>query len=94
MRWTCRAHGGRLPRDPSRLLPLLWPKAPSHPPVRHRVRLLGTEHALVILLMHGFGTDQQSWAGLLPLLMPTHRVVLVVQAGAGGFDASANDRER
>jgi len=61
---------------------------------RHRVRSTGDPGAPVLLLVHGFGTDQQSWDGVLPALAPHHRVVVLDQAGAGGFDPAAYDRCR
>lgn len=61
---------------------------------RHDVRVLGPAEGPVHLLVHGFGTDQRAWDRMLPALLPGHRVVLVDQAGAGGFDRSAYDREK
>ena len=61
---------------------------------RHRVRVLGRPDDPVVLLLHGFGSDQQAWDRVLPAFLPGHRVVLMDQAGAGGFDATAYDRER
>jgi sigma-B regulation protein RsbQ len=61
---------------------------------RHHVRFLGLDDGPVVLLVHGFGTDQQAWNGVLPALLPTHRVVLLDQAGAGGFDPAAYEREK
>jgi sigma-B regulation protein RsbQ len=61
---------------------------------RHRVRLLGRADGPVVLLVHGFGTDQRSWDGLIPALSPGYRVVVLDQAGAGGFDPAAYDRSR
>lgn len=61
---------------------------------RHHVRITGRPEGPVVLFVHGFGTDQQSWSQLLPAFLPTHRVVLLDQAGAGGFDPTAYDRAR
>ena len=61
---------------------------------RHHVRSLGREDGPVLLLVHGFGTDQQCWNRMLPALLPTHRVVLLDLAGAGGFDPAAYEREK
>ncbi|NAZ74232.1 alpha/beta fold hydrolase [Kineococcus sp. T13] len=61
---------------------------------RHRVRVLGDPAGPVLLLVHGFGTDQHAWDRVLPALLDGHRVVLLDQAGAGGFDPAAYDRER
>ena len=69
--------------------------APSTPAARrHQVRSTGDPAAPVLLLVHGFGTDQRSWDGVLPALAAHHRVVLLDQAGAGGFDPAAYDRCR
>lgn len=61
---------------------------------RHRVRTLGRTDGPVVLLVHGFGTDQHAWDRLLPALVPAYRVVVLDQAGAGGFDPAAYDRCR
>ncbi|MBB2899299.1 sigma-B regulation protein RsbQ [Kineococcus radiotolerans] len=61
---------------------------------RHDVHVLGHPQGPVLLLLHGFGTDQSSWNRVLPALTLHHRVVLLDQAGAGGFDATAYDRTR
>ncbi|WP_432564785.1 alpha/beta fold hydrolase [Kineococcus sp. SYSU DK003] len=72
------------------------PAAPSRSTAaaRHHVRILGRADGPVLVLVHGFGTDQHAWDQLLPAFLPTHRVVLLDQAGAGGFDTSAYDRQR
>lgn len=61
---------------------------------RHRVRCWGPADGPVVLLVHGFGTDQRSWERILPALSREHRVVTLDQAGAGGFDTSAYERSR
>ncbi|WP_432519932.1 alpha/beta fold hydrolase [Kineococcus sp. SYSU DK006] len=61
---------------------------------RHHVRVLGRPDGPVLLLVHGFGTDQQAWDRVLPAFLDGCRVVLLDQAGAGGFDAAAYDRAR
>lgn len=61
---------------------------------RHAVRSLGRADGPAVVLVHGFGTDRSSWDRLLPALLPEHRVVLLDQAGAGGFDPAAYDRAR
>ncbi|WP_337061723.1 alpha/beta fold hydrolase [Kineococcus sp. G2] len=61
---------------------------------RHHVTVHGRPDGPVVLLVHGFGSDQQVWRPLLPAFTGEHRVVLVDQAGAGRFDAGTYDRER
>ncbi|WP_432560717.1 alpha/beta fold hydrolase [Kineococcus esterisolvens] len=61
---------------------------------RNHVRVLGRPGGPVLLLLHGFGSDQGVWERLSPSFLAGHRVVLVDQAGAGRFDADAYDRER
>ncbi|WP_432546115.1 alpha/beta fold hydrolase [Kineococcus sp. SYSU DK004] len=61
---------------------------------RHRVRVTGNPDGPVLLLVHGFGSDQGAWSRVLPVLATDHRVVLLDQAGAGGFDPAAYDRQR
>ncbi|GAB7190833.1 alpha/beta hydrolase [Kineococcus sp. NUM-3379] len=61
---------------------------------RHNVHEAGRPDGPVVLLVHGFGSDQHAWRRMLPALTAGHRVVLFDQAGAGGFDAGTYDRER
>ncbi|WP_432543002.1 alpha/beta fold hydrolase [Kineococcus sp. SYSU DK002] len=61
---------------------------------RHCVRVLGRPDAPVLLLVHGFGGDQRAWDRLVPSFVDRYRVVLLDQAGAGGFDSATYDRER
>ena len=61
---------------------------------RHAVTVTGRPDGPVVVLVHGFGSDQRAWDRMLPALAAEHRVVLLDQAGAGGFDATTYDRER
>lgn len=57
------------------------------PLTRHHVTVHGPAHAeRTVLLVHGFGTDQTVWQGLLPLLDPSLRVITYDQAGCGRCD--------
>ena len=73
------------------------PPTPGRAAQRHQVRSLGRPEGSegpVLLLLHGFGTDQHAWNRLLPALTPHHRVLVLDQAGAGAFDPGAYDRTR
>lgn len=48
----------------------------------HRVTLRGTAGPLLVLL-HGFGTDQDVWRKVLPGLINRYRVITLDMAGAG-----------
>lgn len=48
----------------------------------HNVKVLGSGER-VIVLAHGFGTDQSVWKHLLPHLLEDFRVVLYDNMGAG-----------
>ncbi|GAA0323524.1 alpha/beta hydrolase [Kineococcus aurantiacus] len=61
---------------------------------RHCVRVVGRADGPVLLLVHGFGGDQRSWDRVLPAFVDRFGVVLLDQAGAGGFDAATYDRQR
>lgn len=61
--------------------------ATSSVAARHRVTTHGpADAARTLLLVHGFGTDQSVWDGLLPLLDPRDRVITYDQAGCGNCD--------
>ncbi|PRY10228.1 alpha/beta fold hydrolase [Kineococcus rhizosphaerae] len=61
---------------------------------RHHVQVHGQDKGPILLLVHGFGSDQHAWNPLLPYFTDTHRVVVLDQAGAGGFDVAAYDRAK
>jgi sigma-B regulation protein RsbQ len=59
---------------------------------RHAVRVVGADTGGVpVLLAHGFGTDQQMWGRMVPLLAPERPVVLMDHVGAGASDLAAYD---
>lgn len=51
----------------------------------HNVRVVGNGSELVILA-HGFGTDQSVWKHVLPHLVDDYRVILFDNMGAGTTD--------
>jgi sigma-B regulation protein RsbQ len=61
---------------------------------RHRVTISGNRGPVVVL-QHGFGTDQTCWDNIVPELISDHRVVRMDLAGASSpeaFDAGQYDR--
>jgi len=60
---------------------------------RHNVTVLGTRGPLLVL-QHGFGTDQSVWHKVLPSLLPHFRIIRMDLAGAGPNGAHAFDPER
>ena len=48
----------------------------------HNVRVIGSGHEVVVLA-HGFGTDQSLWRQVIPHLVTDYRVVLFDNLGAG-----------
>nr|AZB48730.1 alpha/beta hydroxylase D14 [Nervilia fordii] len=59
----------------------------------HNVRVVGNGEK-VIVLAHGFGTDQSVWKHLLPHLMEGYRVVLFDNMGAGPTNPDYFDFDR
>lgn len=54
---------------------------------RRNVNVLGDgDGDAVVVLGHGFGTDQTAWRNQLPVLLPRHRVVLFDHLGCGKAD--------
>jgi pimeloyl-ACP methyl ester carboxylesterase len=51
----------------------------------HNVRVVGTGEEIVVL-GHGFGTDQSVWKHVLPHLVEEYRVILYDMMGAGTTD--------
>lgn len=57
---------------------------------RHAVRVVGRADAgRALVFVHGFGTDQSSWQGLVPAFEEGWRIVLLDNAGAGRSDPAA-----
>ncbi|GAB2279610.1 Probable esterase d14l [Dionaea muscipula] len=59
----------------------------------HNVRVLGSGEQ-VIVLAHGFGTDQSVWKHLVPHLLGSYRVVLYDNMGAGTTNPDYFDFQR
>jgi sigma-B regulation protein RsbQ len=58
---------------------------------RNNVTVRGPEEAPVLLLVHGFGCDQNMFGRILPYLVDRFRVVLFDHVGSGGSDFDAFD---
>lgn len=57
---------------------------------RHAVRVVGRADAgRTLVFVHGFGTDQSLWQGLVPAFGDAWRIVLLDNAGAGSSDPAA-----
>lgn len=61
---------------------------------RNNITELGPADGPVLLLAHGFGTDQGMWQRILPRLTERHRVVLFDHVGSGRSDPKAYSGER
>ncbi|KAF8410168.1 hypothetical protein HHK36_002690 [Tetracentron sinense] len=59
----------------------------------HNVRLLGTGEGIIVLA-HGFGTDQSVWRHLVPHLLDDYRVILFDNMGAGPTNPDYFDFDR
>ncbi|XP_020594320.1 probable esterase KAI2 [Phalaenopsis equestris] len=59
----------------------------------HNVRVVGNGEKVVVLA-HGFGTDQSVWKHLLPHLIEGYRVVLFDNMGAGPTNPDYFDFDR
>jgi pimeloyl-ACP methyl ester carboxylesterase len=59
----------------------------------HNVKVLGKGNS-VIVLAHGFGTDQSVWKHFVPYLVDDFRVVLYDNMGAGTTNPEYFDSER
>ncbi|EEF37469.1 probable esterase KAI2 [Ricinus communis] len=59
----------------------------------HNVKILGSGER-VIVLGHGFGTDQSVWKYLVPYLVEEYRVILYDNMGAGTTNPDYYDFER
>ncbi|GMH06379.1 hypothetical protein Nepgr_008219 [Nepenthes gracilis] len=59
----------------------------------HNVRVLGSGEQIIVLV-HGFGTDQSVWKHLVPHLVGSYRVVLYDNIGAGTTNPEYFDFQR
>ncbi|XP_058069961.1 probable esterase D14L [Magnolia sinica] len=59
----------------------------------HNVRVLGAGEQIIVLA-HGFGTDQSVWKHLVPHLVDNHRVILFDNMGAGPTNPDYFDFDR
>lgn len=59
----------------------------------HNVKVVGTGEQ-VIVLAHGFGTDQSVWKHLVPHLVDDHRIILFDNMGAGTTNPDYFDFDR
>ncbi|KAK9269868.1 hypothetical protein L1049_025441 [Liquidambar formosana] len=59
----------------------------------HNVRVLGSGEQMIVL-SHGFGTDQSVWKLLVPHLLDDHRVILFDNMGAGSTNPDYFDFDR
>ncbi|WCJ31349.1 alpha/beta-Hydrolases superfamily protein [Euphorbia peplus] len=59
----------------------------------HNVRILGSGEQVVVL-SHGFGSDQSVWKYVVPYLLENYRVVLYDNMGAGSTNPEYYDFER
>jgi sigma-B regulation protein RsbQ len=61
---------------------------------RNNITELGPSDGPVLLLAHGFGTDQDMWQRILPRLSERYRVVLFDHVGSGHSDPAAYSSAR
>ncbi|MET9533627.1 MULTISPECIES: alpha/beta hydrolase [unclassified Streptomyces] len=61
---------------------------------RNNVTVTGRADGPVLLLVHGFGCDQNMWRLVVPALAKEYRVVLFDYVGSGRSDASAWSEQR
>jgi sigma-B regulation protein RsbQ len=61
---------------------------------RHNVQVRGRGDGPAMVLVHGFGCDQNMWRHVWPAFAETHRIVLFDHVGHGRSDLSAFDPER
>jgi sigma-B regulation protein RsbQ len=60
---------------------------------RSKPRLVGSGER-VLVLAHGFGSDQSAWRHLIPKLADSRRLLLFDHAGANGTDGSGYEPGR
>lgn len=63
-------------------------------PTRLNAHVSGPAGARPLVLVHGFGCDQEMWRLVAPELAVDHRVVLLDLVGSGGSDLASYDPER
>lgn len=61
---------------------------------RHHVTVTGSETLPTLVLLHGYGSDQEMWGAVLHHLGGRYRVVRYDLAGCGRADVAAYDRAR
>ena len=61
---------------------------------RLNAHVSGPADARPVVLVHGFGCDQEMWRLVAPELSVDHRVVLLDLVGSGGSDLASYDPER
>ena len=58
---------------------------------RHNIKIVGAERGQTLLLVHGFGCDQNLWRLVVDRLKADFRLVLIDLVGAGASDPGAWD---
>ncbi len=58
---------------------------------KHNIKVVGAEHGPPILLVHGFGCDQNLWRLVVDRLKSDFRIVLIDLVGSGSADPQAWD---
>jgi sigma-B regulation protein RsbQ len=58
---------------------------------KHNIKIVGEEHGPTILLVHGFGCDQNLWRLVADRLKSDFRLVLIDLVGSGSSDPGAWD---
>jgi sigma-B regulation protein RsbQ len=61
---------------------------------RHNITVVGAESAPTVMLVHGFGCDQNLWRLVVDCLKPDFRLMLIDLVGAGSSDPAAWDPEK
>jgi sigma-B regulation protein RsbQ len=56
---------------------------------RHNIKIVGAERGQTLLLVHGFGCDQNLWRPVVDRLKSDFRLVLIDLVGAGSSDPAA-----
>jgi sigma-B regulation protein RsbQ len=58
---------------------------------RHNIKIVGADHGPAILLVHGFGCDQNLWRLVVDRLKSDFRLILIDLVGSGSSDPKAWD---